>query len=124
MPHKWRGGLFHGTEEKVRWEKITTNQNNRRSKTFFFYIYNHGQKKSSLFYAKINTVKIDQNECVIYQNYSEETEFFESEIIFKIRLSEMILSRNEITGQTLVAWKNWYESFWKEKNSIEGPILQ
>ena len=25
-------------------------------------------KKSSLFYAKINTVQIDQNEYVIYQN--------------------------------------------------------
>ena len=48
-------------------------------------------QKSSLFYAKINTVQIDQNKYVIYQNKLEETEFFESEILFKMRLSEKIL---------------------------------
>ena len=40
-------------------------------------------KKTSLFYAKINTVQIDKK--------LQETEFFESEILFKIRLSETTL---------------------------------
>ena len=48
-------------------------------------------------------VRVGQDECVIYQNWSEETEFFESEIIFKVMLSETILSRNEVGGQVLVS---------------------
>ena len=36
-------------------------------------------------------VQIDQNEYVIYQNESEETDFFEYEIVSKMRLSEKIL---------------------------------
>ena len=41
-----------------------------------------------------------------HQNYPEENHFFKSKIILKIRLSEMILSRNEVRGQSLGDWQN------------------
>ena len=45
-------------------------------------------KKTSLFYVKINSVEIDQNEEVIHLNFSEETQFFKSDFFFfTIRLS-------------------------------------
>ena len=37
-------------------------------KKYFLIVIQSWTKKSSLFYAKINMVQIDQNECVIYQN--------------------------------------------------------
>ena len=60
---------------------------------------------------------------MLYQNQPGEI-FFESEIDFKVRSSETILSRNEVTGQVFGVWQNW-AFFFKEKfhpHSIECRI--